>query len=204
MFEGRFVGRVAVITGGASGSGKAVAERIVAEGGDVVLWDVDPDNLVRAQNETGARHIERVDVTDPKAVAAAAAATSATLGHIDLLLCSAGITGPTAPLQDYPLDGWRQVLDINLNGVFHCCRAIIPHMPESGYGRIVNLASIAASGRHGGAPRGQTLSLADARTSLGVLANRLRNARLNWLWSGNPKISATAPIGACDPDDSSA
>ena len=143
MFEERFTGRVAVITGGASGSGKAVAGRIVAEGGVVALWDANPKGLSQAQSETGAAQVMQVDVTDADAVAAAAGATRSSLGRIDLLVCAAGITGATSPLKDYPLDSWRQVLDINLTGVFHCCRAVVPHMLEGGYGRIVNLASVA-------------------------------------------------------------
>lgn len=144
MFPNRFSGRSAVITGGGSGAGKAVAARLVQEGAQVALWDLDAKSLAEAALEIGAAHTSAVDVSDPEAVQAAAEATRASLGGVDLLLCSAGITGPTAPVVDFPVDGWRRVIEVNLNGVFHACRALAPYMIESGYGRIVNLASIAA------------------------------------------------------------
>lgn len=143
MFKDRFLGRAAVVTGGASGAGKAVAKRIVEEGGSVALWDVDEAALVAAQAETGAHFVARVNVTDPEAVAQAAEASADALGRIDLLLNSAGITGATAPVKDFPIESWRLVMDINLNGTFYCCRAVIPHMLAAGYGRIVNLSSVA-------------------------------------------------------------
>ncbi|CAN7588264.1 SDR family NAD(P)-dependent oxidoreductase [Phenylobacterium sp. LjRoot219] len=144
MFAGRFSGRCAVITGGASGAGKAVAQRLAKEGARVVLWDLNPQALVEAAAEVGAAHTCAVDVSDPAAVAAAAEDTRKALGSVDLLLCSAGITGPTAPVVDFPLEGWRRVIEVNLNGVFYACRALAPYMIANGYGRIVNLASIAA------------------------------------------------------------
>ncbi len=143
IFASRFAGRAAIITGGASGLGKAVAQRIVAEGGAVALWDVNPDALAAARDEVGARDIQALDVSDPAAVEAAAAASASALGKIDILVCSAGITGATAPVHEYPLDSWRRVIDINLNGLFYCCRAVVPLMLAGGYGRIVNIASVA-------------------------------------------------------------
>jgi 3-oxoacyl-[acyl-carrier protein] reductase len=142
-FQDRFAGRSAIITGGASGLGREVAARIVAEGGTAALWDINDDALAAARDEVGATHVERLDVSDADAVAAAAARTVAALGKVDILVCSAGITGATVPVQDFPLDSWRQVIEVNLNGLFYCCRAIVPHLIANGYGRIVTVASVA-------------------------------------------------------------
>lgn len=144
MTSSRFEGRVAVITGGASGAGRAVAERLTREGARVAIWDMNPEALAQAAEEIGVAYTHVVDVSDPQAVADAAKASAEALGGIDLLLCSAGITGATAPVVDFPIDSWRRVIDINLNGVFFTCRAVAPYMIAKGYGRIVNLASIAA------------------------------------------------------------
>ncbi|MED5537692.1 MAG: SDR family NAD(P)-dependent oxidoreductase, partial [Pseudomonadota bacterium] len=143
-YEGRFAGRAAVVTGGASGLGKAAAARIVAEGGRVVLWDLNADTLKAAAAEVGAVTTVALDVADPEAVASAAETSNAALGgRIDILVASAGVTGATAPVQEFPIDSWKRVVDINLNGVFYCCRAVVPFMLANGYGRIVNVASVA-------------------------------------------------------------
>jgi 3-oxoacyl-[acyl-carrier protein] reductase len=144
MAPGRFEGFAAVITGGASGAGKAVGARLVQEGARVALWDLNSGTLAKAAAEIGATHTCEVDVADADAVAAAARTSNAALGGIDLLLCSAGIAGATAPVVAFPLESWRRVIEVNLNGVFYTCRAVAPYMMERGYGRIVNLASIAA------------------------------------------------------------
>ena len=125
----RFSGRRAIVTGGASGIGEGIARRIAAEGGKVAVWDLSGPNPV--------------DITDPAAVERAASRAIAELGGVDILVNSAGITGPTVPVAEFPIDGWRQVVDINLNGTFYCCRAVVPHMISRNYGRIVNIASIA-------------------------------------------------------------
>ena len=143
LYAGRFTDRTAIITGGASGLGKAVGARIVAEGGAVALWDLKPEALAAAKKEIGAADTQALDVSDPDAVAAAAEASAKALGKIDILVCSAGITGATAPVHEYPVDSWRSVIDINLNGLFYCCRAVTPFMLANGYGRIVNIASVA-------------------------------------------------------------
>ena len=143
VYGGRYAGQTAIISGGGSGLGKAVASRIVAEGGIVALWDLNPETLAAAKNEVGAVHTATLDVADPLAVAAVAAETSEKLGRIDVLVCSAGITGATVPVWDFPIASWQRVIDINLNGVFYCCRAVVPQMLSNGYGRIVNVASVA-------------------------------------------------------------
>jgi 2-dehydro-3-deoxy-L-rhamnonate dehydrogenase (NAD+) len=142
-FKGRFAGRAAVITGGASGLGRSVAARILAEGGRVALWDHDADALERVRCDIDADHVEALDVTSEEAVAHAATASHAALGRIDILICSAGITGATVPLQEFPTESWLRVIDVNLNGVFYCNRAVVPLMLAAEYGRIVNVSSVA-------------------------------------------------------------
>jgi 3-oxoacyl-[acyl-carrier protein] reductase len=136
----RFTDRVAVITGGASGIGLAAAQRLATEGADIVLWDRDAATLEIAAQAIGAGTRTTVlDVTDADAVEHAAKSA----GRIDILVTSAGITGPNAPVKDYPLAAWRQVFDVNVHGLFYCNRAVVPVMLQAGYGRIVNIASVA-------------------------------------------------------------
>jgi NAD(P)-dependent dehydrogenase (short-subunit alcohol dehydrogenase family) len=139
----RFESRCAVITGGASGLGKETAKRIVAEGGKVALWDINAERLSQAKDVVRASHSVTLDVSDPKAVATAAKETANTLGKIDILIGSAGVTGATVPVHEFPIESWQHVINVNLNGLFYCCRAIVPFMLENGYGRIVNIASVA-------------------------------------------------------------
>jgi 3-oxoacyl-[acyl-carrier protein] reductase len=136
---GRFAERVAIVTGGVSGIGEGIAARLAAEGARVSLWD--RDAAARAKAE--AAHEAVVDVTDADAVQRAAADTAAALGRIDILIACAGITGPNASTWEYPIDEWDRVIDVNLNGVFYCNRAVVPYMLRRDYGRIVNIASIA-------------------------------------------------------------
>ena len=136
--------RTAVITGGAAGIGLAVAQRLVASGGRVSLWDKDPAALKNAKSTLGpSTETCVVDVADVASVDAAAKATSTAFGRIDALVCSAGVAGLNATTWQYPTDQWLQVIGINLNGVFYCNRAVVPSMLERDYGRIVNIASIA-------------------------------------------------------------
>ncbi|TMG84503.1 MAG: SDR family oxidoreductase [Betaproteobacteria bacterium] len=139
-----FNGRTAVITGGAAGIGLAVAQRLVASGGRVSLWDRDATALDQARGALGAATDARVvDVTDAASVEAATQETVLALDRIDALVCSAAITGPNTTMWDYPVDAWRQVMEINVNGVFLCTRALVPAMLKNDYGRIVNIASVA-------------------------------------------------------------
>ncbi|UGX85623.1 SDR family NAD(P)-dependent oxidoreductase [Phyllobacterium meliloti] len=140
----RYEGRHAVITGGASGIGYRTAERIVSEGGTVSLWDMDAARIEEARAKLGATASGiALDVSDPVQVEKAAQDTAADFGKIDILICSAGITGPNAKVADYPIDQWKRVFDININGLFYCNRFVVPIMQKNGYGRIVNVASIA-------------------------------------------------------------
>jgi 3-oxoacyl-[acyl-carrier protein] reductase len=184
-FAGRFEGRHAVITGGASGLGKDVAKRIVAEGGTVALWDLNADALAAAKDEIGARHVVALDVSDADAVARAAETTLAALGKIDVLVCSAGITGATVPVHEFPIDSWLQVVGVNLNGLFYCNRAIVPALLANGYGRIVNVASVAGKEGNPNASAysatkagviGFTKSLGKELAGKGVIANALTPA----------------------------
>lgn len=143
IFSNRFKGRTAIITGGASGLGKAVAARICSEGGSVVLWDLNATLLKAAALETGAKGVVAVDVSNAEDVAQAATTSMALLGKIDILINAAGITGATQPVWEFPIDSWLRVMDINLNGLFYCCRSVVPHMLANNYGRVVNIASVA-------------------------------------------------------------
>src|SRR2546430_11406127 len=139
-----FNGRSAVITGGAAVIGLAVAQRLIASGCRVSVWDRDAAALDKARVELTTDIDTRVvDVADAASVDAAARAAASALGRIDALVCSAGITGPNTTTWDYPVDAWRQVMEVNVNGVFLCNRAIVPVMLKQDYGRIVNIASVA-------------------------------------------------------------
>jgi 3-oxoacyl-[acyl-carrier protein] reductase len=144
--------RHAVVTGGAQGIGLSIATRLVASGASVSLWDRDGEVLSAAVKQLGKDGIvsaEVVDVSDAASVAASTDATVRKHGKVDILIANAGIAGPNHKTWEYPIDTWKQVIDINLVGVFLCCHAIVPHMLRQGYGRIVNVASIA--GKEGNA-----------------------------------------------------
>jgi NAD(P)-dependent dehydrogenase (short-subunit alcohol dehydrogenase family) len=141
-----FTGRVAVITGGARGIGYATAVRALRSGAVVSLWDVDAERLQRAvadMSPLGIVSSEHVELTEGGAVEAATASTLERHGRIDVLVNNAGIAGGNAPAWELEPQAWRRVIDVNLTGPFLACRAIVPCMLSSGYGRIVNVASIA-------------------------------------------------------------
>jgi 3-oxoacyl-[acyl-carrier protein] reductase len=140
----RFDNRVAVVTGGVSGIGFAICQRLAAEGGRLAIWDRDRAALEAVAGRLGVPvHAECLDLVDPAAVMQAGVATAAALGRIDLLVASAGITGPNGPVWEYPVAEWQRVMDVNVNGVFYSNRSVVPHMLAGGYGRIVNIASVA-------------------------------------------------------------
>jgi 2-dehydro-3-deoxy-L-rhamnonate dehydrogenase (NAD+) len=137
-------GRHAVVTGGASGIGFAISQRLLASGATLTWWDRDAGGMASAQRQLG-QEVQQVavDVADHASVVDAVRQTVARHPAIDVLVNCAGITGPNVKLWDYPPGDWLQVMQVNLNGVFHCCREVVPVMQRGNYGRIVNIASVA-------------------------------------------------------------
>ena len=133
--------QVAIVTGGARGIGLGIAKRLARHGCRVVVWDRDLENFDAA--EFAAAALEVVDVSDIASVEKGYAATMRQFGRVDILINNAGVNGPVVPTWEYPLDAWDRVLAIDLTGVFYCCRVVVPAMRSAGYGRIVNVASIA-------------------------------------------------------------
>jgi NAD(P)-dependent dehydrogenase (short-subunit alcohol dehydrogenase family) len=134
--------KIAVITGGAQGFGYSMVERFAQSGATVVIWDKDKDlidNLNLPKNVTAVQ----TDVTSYESIENSVKETLSTHNRIDILVNNAGIAGPSFKTWEYPIDQWQNVVDIDLTGVFYCCRAVVPHMLENDYGRIVNVASIA-------------------------------------------------------------
>jgi 2-dehydro-3-deoxy-L-rhamnonate dehydrogenase (NAD+) len=137
-------GRVAIVTGGAQGIGRAVAERLAASGAKVAIWDLDGKLATEAAAAIGpAASGLSIDVTDAKAVNAAAAELEQRHGSVDILVTSAGIAGPNLKTWEYPLDEWAKIMRLNVDGTLHCCQAVIPGMIKRNYGRLVLVASIA-------------------------------------------------------------
>jgi 2-dehydro-3-deoxy-L-rhamnonate dehydrogenase (NAD+) len=158
--------RHAIVTGGAQGIGLSIAQRFLASGASVTLWDRDTELLASARSElSGSGTIDAItaDVTDAESVRSAAASTADKFGHIDILVANAGISGPNLKCWEYPVEVWKQIIDVDLTGIFLCCRAVIPFMLARKYGRIVNVSSIA--GKEGN-PNASAYSAAKA----GVIA----------------------------------
>ena len=144
MASGRFDGQAALVTGAATGIGYEVARRIVEEGGSVALVDINGARAQESAGRLGGRALGlAADVADEPSIAGAVAEAAGRFGRLDVLVNSAGITGPNVPLESYGADDWRRVMDVNINGTFFACKAAVPVMRKGGYGRIVNIASIA-------------------------------------------------------------
>jgi 3-oxoacyl-[acyl-carrier protein] reductase len=182
-------GQVAVITGGAQGIGFAIAKRLIASGAKVCLWDMNAAVLDTAKTDLGAAASGiAVNITDPEAVKAAAAEVEGAHGKIDILVHSAGIAGKNMPLEEYDLDEWRRVIEVDLNGTFYVLRAVVPGMKKRNYGRIVNIASIAGkegnpNHSHYGAAKGgviaMTKSLGKELAKFDIAVNAITPATAN-------------------------
>ena len=133
----------AIVTGGAGGLGFPIARRLAEAGHRVAIWDIDAARAEAAAAKLPGAKGYVVDVTDPDAVNAATARVAEDLGPLGILVTCAGHNGPVTPFVDYPIDGWRFVMTLNLDAVFYCCQAAVREMLKTGYGRIVNMASIA-------------------------------------------------------------
>jgi len=180
-------GRVAIITGAARGIGRAIAERLSASGARVAIWDIDREAAAATAMSIVNAADFAADVTEPASIAAALAATEAQLGAPDILVNNAGITGPNHPLDEYPVEEWRRVIEIDLMGVYYCCRAVVPRMRRLGRGHIVNIASIA--GKEGN-PNASAYSAAKA----GVIG--LTKSLGKELAETGIRVNAVAPAAA--------
>lgn len=174
-------GQTAIVTGAARGIGRSIVERLLQSGARVSLWDRDAAALAEAASTLpGDVHTAAVDVTDFAAVAAATAAVVARWGGVSILVNNAGITGSNRPSWELPVEEWRLVVDVDLTGVFLCCKAVVPAMLRASYGRVVNVASIAGkegnpNAAHYSAAKagviGYTKSLGKELATTGVLCN---------------------------------
>jgi len=177
--------KVAVVTGGAQGFGLAVTKRFLSSGAHVVIWDRDEKVLLSVEEENITKVI--VDVTNFQKIQEATKETLSQLGRIDILVNNAGIAGPSYTTWEYPIEEWQKVIDIDLSGVFYCCKSIVPEMKKNNYGRIINIASIA--GKEGN-PNAMPYSAAKA----GVIA--LTKSLGKELANNNIAVNCVTPAAA--------
>ena len=137
--------RVAIVTGGAQGFGLAITERFIASGASVVIWDIDEKEIKNAIDKIKSEKVsyQVVDVADHTGIKKSLKETEEKFKKIDIFINNAGITGPNTTLENYPIEDWKKVIELNLNSVFYCCKEVVPYMVKNNYGRIVNIASIA-------------------------------------------------------------
>tara|TARA_S200000501_G_scaffold65566_1_gene56707 strand:+ start:148 stop:894 length:747 start_codon:yes stop_codon:yes gene_type:complete len=180
--------KVAIITGGAQGFGLDIAKRFIKSGSKVIIWDIDEAELINASNEINSDDLNYnvVDVSNFKEVKDAVDKI-AKHSNIDILINSAGITGTTTELWNYKIDDWSKIIEINLNGTFYCCKAVVPHMIKNNYGRIVNIASV--SGKDGNA-NASAYSSSKAAV-IGLTKSLGKELALN-----NIAVNAVTPAGA--------
>ena len=178
--------KVAIITGGAQGFGYSMVERFSKSGAKVVIWDKD-EELLKSLTLPENVNYELVDITSYDSVQKSTIATLDKNNKIDILINNAGIAGPSFKTWEYPIDQWQNVIDIDLTGLFYCCKSIVPHMIKANYGRIVNIASIA--GKEGN-PNAMPYSAAKA----GVIA--LTKSLGKELADKNIAVNAVTPAGA--------
>ena len=183
-------GRRAVVTGGAEGFGRAIAERFLRSGAAVSLWDINRDLVSATATELsplGEVQVALADISDHGQVDAAVAQTLQRWPAIDILIANAGLTGPNAPTWEYPVEDWRRVVEVNLIGTFYCCRAVTPVMRRQDYGRIVMISSVAGKD---GNPNASAYSAAKA----GVIA--LTKSLGKELASANIAVNCVTPAAA--------
>ena len=137
--------RVAIVTGGAQGFGLAITERFIKSGAKVVIWDIDENEAKKALSKINSENClnQKVDVTNFKDIQNNIKKVEKEFGKIDIFINNAGMTGMNAKVWDYPVDEWKKVLDLDLNSIFYCCKAVVPIMIKNNYGRIINISSIA-------------------------------------------------------------
>ena len=177
--------KVAVVTGGAQGFGLAIAKRFLVSGAQVVIWDIDQKILLSVEEKNITKII--VDVTNFKKIEEATKETLSLFGRIDILVNNAGIAGPSYTTWEYPIEEWQKIIDIDLSGVFYCCKSIVPVMKKNNYGRIINIASIA--GKEGN-PNAMPYSAAKA----GVIA--LTKSLGKELANNNIAVNCITPAAA--------
>ena len=137
--------RVAIVTGGAQGFGYAITERFIKSGAKVIIWDIDENEAKKALEKISSKNLDYqiVDVSNFEIIEKKLLETEKKFGKIDIFINNAGMAGMNTTVAEYPIDEWNKVINLNLNSVFYCCKAVVPFMEKNNYGRIVNIASIA-------------------------------------------------------------